>query len=466
MPFLLPRFARIGNSSDSGKSAWRAIKIGVSIANDSRESIRARIALRIARATKAPKAGNGKKKKWKTKWKPAPSWTGATMKMAKTNEFLREFSIILPFLGHFLPLLPLSNLGPVSILISIFFPFPAFSGFPCHTSPAWSLSSRWLSCSSACVLLKSHWEIKGRFRKRMVLANVPSFRFSFWGNMRTCPRSGFRSGGTSQCTLVPVFVPGKHPPKPPFWKPPFCQPQKIGKLRQTLANKEGIQGTDDLHKGGRGSYPRIITNQTKETPGLSSGKCYGPFLVAEPEPELFLHAFLFLLLFITMISSLSLNFQCLLIICFFASCIYCSFSYHCLIMLIILLICCCYHDYSFVFVLLIVSNLTCPIMFYHLLIFIILLILFWFYKYVSYFYRFCPFHVYVCVVVLTFSLFIIINHLLFVFFSCLFVLFFLSFYGCLLWFVYAILSFLLIFHCHCLSFVIVLFSVISSYYSS
>ena len=35
------RFARIGNSSDSGKSAWRAIKIEVWIANDSRESIRA-----------------------------------------------------------------------------------------------------------------------------------------------------------------------------------------------------------------------------------------------------------------------------------------------------------------------------------------------------------------------------------------------------------------------------------------
>ena len=44
-----------------------------------------------------------------------------------------------------------------------------------------------------------HWEIKGRFRKRVVLANVPSFRFSFlW----------------------------EHPPKPPFWKPPSCQHQK------------------------------------------------------------------------------------------------------------------------------------------------------------------------------------------------------------------------------------------------
>ena len=45
------------------------------------------------------------------------------------------------------------------------------------------------------------------------------------------PRSGFRSGGTcertlvpvfvpgtSEWSLVPVFVPGEHPPKPPFWK--------------------------------------------------------------------------------------------------------------------------------------------------------------------------------------------------------------------------------------------------------
>ena len=34
-------FSRIGNSNDSCESAWRATKIGVSIANDSRESIRA-----------------------------------------------------------------------------------------------------------------------------------------------------------------------------------------------------------------------------------------------------------------------------------------------------------------------------------------------------------------------------------------------------------------------------------------
>ena len=42
---------------------------------------------------------------------------------------------------------------------------------------------------------KFHREIKGRFRKRVALANVPSFRFSFRGNMRMCPRSGFSFRG-------------------------------------------------------------------------------------------------------------------------------------------------------------------------------------------------------------------------------------------------------------------------------
>ena len=55
---------------------------------------------------------------------------------------------------------------------------------------------------------------------------------------RMYPRSAFRSGGTCECTLVPVFVPGEHPNVPsfllsfrgfirqthPFPKPPFCEP--------------------------------------------------------------------------------------------------------------------------------------------------------------------------------------------------------------------------------------------------
>ena len=86
---------------------------------------------------------------------------------------------------------------------------------------------------SALTPLISHWEIKGRFCKRVVLANVPSFRFSFRGNIRrnhpfgnhpfvntkkdhweikgrfpkgwfwrTYPRSDFRSLGTSAETTL------------------------------------------------------------------------------------------------------------------------------------------------------------------------------------------------------------------------------------------------------------------------
>ena len=46
--------------------------------------------------------------------------------------------------------------------------------------------------------------------------------------MRTYPRSGFHSGRTSECTLVPVFVLGEHLPKPPFGKPPFWEPPSMG----------------------------------------------------------------------------------------------------------------------------------------------------------------------------------------------------------------------------------------------
>ena len=37
----------------------------------------------------------------------------------------------------------------------------------------------------------------------------------------------FRSGGTSECTLVPVFVPGNIHQNHPFGKPPFCQHPKL-----------------------------------------------------------------------------------------------------------------------------------------------------------------------------------------------------------------------------------------------
>ena len=52
--------------------------------------------------------------------------------------------------------------------------------------------------------------------------------------MRTYPRSGFRSGGTSECTLVPVFVPGEHPPKPPFFREEVKGNKLKGKIVSAL----------------------------------------------------------------------------------------------------------------------------------------------------------------------------------------------------------------------------------------
>ena len=43
---------------------------------------------------------------------------------------------------------------------------------------------------------------------------------------RTLTCSGFRSGGTSEWTLVPALVLGEHPPKPPFLENhPFVNPR-------------------------------------------------------------------------------------------------------------------------------------------------------------------------------------------------------------------------------------------------
>ena len=77
-----------------------------------------------------PKAGNGK----------IEMENGPKQKNGKKNgQKIMENSLKNPFLGHFFAIfLPLSSLGPFSISISIFLPFPAFGRFPCHTSPAGS----------------------------------------------------------------------------------------------------------------------------------------------------------------------------------------------------------------------------------------------------------------------------------------------------------------------------------------
>ena len=91
---------------------------------------------------------------------------------------------------------------------------------------------------------RAHWEIKGRFRKRVVLANVPSFRFSFQGNLRTYPRSGFCSGEHPNVASFRGNIRQDHP----FGKPPFWQSRRAeGKYHPTvhLALREPAEeGTD------------------------------------------------------------------------------------------------------------------------------------------------------------------------------------------------------------------------------
>ena len=125
--------------------------------------------------------------------------------------------------------------------------------------------------------VKVHWEIKGRFRKRVVLANVPSFQFSFRGNMRTYPRSGFHSGGPSECTLVPVFVPGDHPPKNhPFGKPPFWQPKKGSPILKCPIPHSCI-AKKHLHDAESRSASLIPPSYEGPTPRLLGWTVHGEF---------------------------------------------------------------------------------------------------------------------------------------------------------------------------------------------
>ena len=70
--------------------------------------------------------------------------------------------------------------------------------------------------------------------------------------MRTYPRSGFCSGGTSaKTTLVPVFVPGEHPPNHPFGKLRLCESPKKG----TEGRGRATLRWPDSHKSSQGSRP-------------------------------------------------------------------------------------------------------------------------------------------------------------------------------------------------------------------
>ena len=56
----------------------------------------------------------------------------------------------------------------------------------------------------------------------------------FW---RMCPRSGFRSGGTYESTLVSVFVPGEHPNVPSFRFRSSAVPKRVRSKRGQMQKR-------------------------------------------------------------------------------------------------------------------------------------------------------------------------------------------------------------------------------------
>ena len=87
--------------------------------------------------------------------------------------------------------------------------------------------------SSNCLVFlflqdKFREETKGRFRKRVVLVNVPSFRVFVPEEHVNGPSFWFTFRGNIERTLVPVFVPGNFCQNDPFGNhPSFCEPAKI-----------------------------------------------------------------------------------------------------------------------------------------------------------------------------------------------------------------------------------------------
>ena len=106
-------------------------------------------------------------------------------------------------------------------------------------------------------------ETKGRFRKRVVLANVPSFRFlvpgnirmyprsGFWcrGNIRTFPRSGFGYRGTSAKTTLLETTLLRTPKRIPM-------PARSGPLKLLLLVEEVKPQGLEFWEGCRGVAPQ------------------------------------------------------------------------------------------------------------------------------------------------------------------------------------------------------------------
>ena len=100
----------------------------------------------------------------------------------------------------------------------------------------------------------------------------------FW---RMCPRSGFLRGehanvpssrfffgGTSEFSLVPVFVPGEHPPKPPFLENhPFSGKKKTNKHKHF--RRDGLRDKQEPSLGQMGPLPGTKWDPSLGQAGLS-----------------------------------------------------------------------------------------------------------------------------------------------------------------------------------------------------
>ena len=110
---------------------------------------------------------------------------------------------------------------------------------------------------------------------------MPSFRFRMLiqGDMRTYPRSGFRSGGTSECTLVPVVVPGEHPPKPLLETHPFGNPRENPALLGKSASLIKLRGARTPHYLARLRVPQKEVGKTSLITSFPFRDSFGHFLV-------------------------------------------------------------------------------------------------------------------------------------------------------------------------------------------
>ena len=68
-------------------------------------------------------------------------------------------------------------------------------------------------------------------------------------------------------TLVPVFVPGEHPPKQPFWKPTFCEPPIGGSLRRV--EWQGPGSLRDMPPASFLSCPKRAWHTRRQTPVIT-----------------------------------------------------------------------------------------------------------------------------------------------------------------------------------------------------